>query len=133
MRLTVTTFVTMDGVMQSPGGPEEDPRDGFDLGGWLPPHFGEETGQYMNEVFEAADAAMVRPSPARGAAPAYRPGVAAAAGPVYGPECGPCLRRGVRPLRPARSAGPCVRPERPCVRPGGDWAARRAAAAVMPR
>ena len=59
MRLTVTTFVTMDGVMQSPGGPEEDPRDGFDLGGWLPPHFGEETGQYMNEVFDAADAFLL--------------------------------------------------------------------------
>jgi dihydrofolate reductase len=56
MRLTVTTFVTMDGVMQSPGAPQEDPRDGFELGGWLPPHFDDETGQYMNEVFDAADA-----------------------------------------------------------------------------
>src|SRR6266702_6312222 len=59
MRLTLTTFVTIDGVMQSPGAPEEDPRDGFDLGGWLPPHFDEETGQYMNEVFDAADAFLL--------------------------------------------------------------------------
>jgi len=59
MRLTVTTFVTMDGVMQSPGAPEEDPRNGFDLGGWLPPHFDEETGQYMNEVFDTADAFLL--------------------------------------------------------------------------
>ena len=59
MRLTLTTFVTMDGVMQSRGAPEEDPRDGFDLGGWLPPHFDEETGQYMNEVFDAADAFLL--------------------------------------------------------------------------
>jgi dihydrofolate reductase len=59
MRLTVTTFVTVDGVMQSPGAPEEDPRDGFDLGGWLPPLFDEETGQYMNEVFDRADAILL--------------------------------------------------------------------------
>jgi dihydrofolate reductase len=59
MRLTLTTFVTMDGVMQSPGAPEEDPRDGFDLGGWLPPHFDEETGQYMNEVFDQAGAFLL--------------------------------------------------------------------------
>jgi hypothetical protein len=55
MRLTVTTFVTMDDVMQSPGAPEEDPWDGFDLGGWLPPHFDEQTGHYMNEVFDQAE------------------------------------------------------------------------------
>ena len=59
MRLTVTTFVTVDGVMQSPGAPEEDPRDGFGLGGWLPPLFDEETGQYMNEVFDHADAILL--------------------------------------------------------------------------
>ena len=59
MRLTVTTFVTVDGVMQSPGAPEEDPRDGFGLGGWLPPLFDDETGQYMNEVLDQADAILL--------------------------------------------------------------------------
>jgi dihydrofolate reductase len=59
MRLTLTTFVTIDGVMQSPGAKEEDPRGGFALGGWLPPHFDEETGRYMNEVFDQADAFLL--------------------------------------------------------------------------
>jgi len=59
MRLTATTFVTIDGVMQSPGAPQEDPRNGFDLGGWLPPYFDDETGQYMNEVFDQADAFLL--------------------------------------------------------------------------
>jgi dihydrofolate reductase len=56
MRLTATAFVTADGVMQSPGAPEEDPRGGFDLGGWLPPYFDQKMGEYMNEVFDQADA-----------------------------------------------------------------------------
>jgi len=34
-RLIVSTFASLDGIMQAPGGPEEDPTDGFTLGGWM--------------------------------------------------------------------------------------------------
>jgi dihydrofolate reductase len=59
MKLTVTTFVSVDGVYQAPGGPEEDRRDGFDRGGWLVPHFDEATGQFIDEVFREVDAFLL--------------------------------------------------------------------------
>ena len=59
MKLTVSTFVSVDGVMQGPGGPEEDRTGGFERGGWLVPHFDDETGQFMDEVFRRVDAFLL--------------------------------------------------------------------------
>ena len=59
MQLTVTTFLSVDGVYQGPGGPDEDRRDGFDRGGWLVPHFDEATGKFMDEVFREVDAFLL--------------------------------------------------------------------------
>lgn len=55
MKLTVTTFTTLDGVMQSPGGAEEDPADGFALGGWVIPFADEEFGDIITDTFRQAD------------------------------------------------------------------------------
>src|SRR5260221_2684133 len=59
MRLTATTFVTIDAVRERRGAPREAPGNGFGLGGWSPPFFDDETGQYMNEVFDQADAFLL--------------------------------------------------------------------------
>lgn len=59
MKLTVTTFVSVDGVAQGPGGPDEDRRDGFTRGGWVVPLFDEETGKFVDEVFRRADSFLL--------------------------------------------------------------------------
>jgi dihydrofolate reductase len=59
MRLTAMTFVTLDGVYQGPGGPDEDRRNGFERGGWLAPIFDEATGTFVTSVFERADALLL--------------------------------------------------------------------------
>src|SRR5947208_258541 len=48
-KLIVLTFVTLDGVMQAPGGPEEDSSGGFKYGGWSMPLFDDAVGQAMGE------------------------------------------------------------------------------------
>jgi dihydrofolate reductase len=49
-KLIVNTFVTLDGVMQAPGGPEEDPSGGFTQGGWSVNYWDEMMGQVMDEA-----------------------------------------------------------------------------------
>jgi dihydrofolate reductase len=54
-KLVVQTFVTLDGVMQAPGGPGEDPSGGFSYEGWLPPHFDEAVGEQVSQWFTGAE------------------------------------------------------------------------------
>jgi dihydrofolate reductase len=55
MKLTTITHVSVDGVMQGLGGPDEDRRDGFERGGWALPLFVDETATFLDQVFQRAD------------------------------------------------------------------------------
>jgi dihydrofolate reductase len=50
-RIVVATFTSLDGVMQAPGGAQEDPTGGFGLGGWTAPYFDEALGASLGEIF----------------------------------------------------------------------------------
>ena len=56
MKLTITTNVSVDGVMQGLGAPDEDRRGGFERGGWAPPLLDTESEDYLKEIYQRAAA-----------------------------------------------------------------------------
>jgi dihydrofolate reductase len=58
-KLLVTTFVSLDGVMQAPGGPDEDRDGGFEHGGWSVPHFDDDLIGRMTELTHRAGALLI--------------------------------------------------------------------------
>jgi dihydrofolate reductase len=58
-KLTVGAFVTLDGVVQAPGGPDEDREGGFAHGGWLVPYFDDEFMRIMTDWTLAASAFLL--------------------------------------------------------------------------
>jgi dihydrofolate reductase len=59
MKLTVQTFLTLDGVMQAPGGPDEDPSDAFTHGGWQAPFSDQAVGEFVTELNSHASAFLL--------------------------------------------------------------------------
>ena len=59
MKLTVQTFLTLDGVMQAPGGAEEDPSDSFGHGGWQAPFADPAIGEFVTELNGHASAFLL--------------------------------------------------------------------------
>ena len=59
-KIIVLSFITLDGVMQAPGGPEEDTSGGFKYGGWTAPYEDEVSGKFMQKQMEPADLLLGR-------------------------------------------------------------------------
>jgi dihydrofolate reductase len=59
-KIIVLSFITLDGVMQAPGGPEEDTSDGFKYGGWSAPYFDDVVDKVMEKQMKPADLLLGR-------------------------------------------------------------------------
>ncbi len=59
-KIIVLSMITLDGVMQAPGGPEEDISGGFQYGGWVAPYGDEEGGKVMEKLMKPADLLLGR-------------------------------------------------------------------------
>jgi dihydrofolate reductase len=62
-KIIVLSFITLDGVMQAPGGPDEDSSDSFQYGGWTAPYFqeaDEAAGEFMQKQLQPADLLLGR-------------------------------------------------------------------------
>jgi dihydrofolate reductase len=59
-KITVLSMIALDGVMQAPGGPEEDSSDGFKYGGWSAPYGDEASGKVMEKLMKPADILLGR-------------------------------------------------------------------------
>src|SRR6476620_9539026 len=54
-KIIVLSMITLDGVMQAPGGPEEDPSEGFEYGGWVAPFGDEVYNEAVRKELQPAD------------------------------------------------------------------------------
>jgi len=59
-KIIVLSFITLDGVMQAPGGPEEDTSGGFKYGGWVAPYFDDVGDKVMEKQLKPADLLLGR-------------------------------------------------------------------------
>src|SRR5215813_5689543 len=59
-KITVLSMITLDGVMQAPGGPEEDTSSGFKYGGWVAPYFDDVFDKVLEKQLKPADLLLGR-------------------------------------------------------------------------
>ena len=59
-KIIVLSFITLDGVMQAPGGPKEDTSGAFKYGGWVAPYFDKVSGKVMEKQMKSADLLLGR-------------------------------------------------------------------------
>jgi dihydrofolate reductase len=59
-KIIVLSMITLDGVMQAPGGPEEDTSEGFKYGGWVAPYDDEAGGKVMKKLLQPSDLLLGR-------------------------------------------------------------------------